>query len=258
MRRIAILITVLALIAAACGDDDGSVLGEPGTTSSPTETTGGDTVATTAAEAAPTTTDAAPGTPGSDVQTALLNYETAAFRAVYRFGEGDDEQIIAISRDPNLDPPASATLIGPGGEEARFLTIGGRTIICGPPGEECIEFPPEMGMDMGQALLGPVLSGFLLNADLESNPGFTVEEGAATIGGRRGLCFTYTPTALAAGADVAFMRQCVDAELGFILLIETLEAGGAAVETIIELLEFGLPTPADFEPSGPLTTMPGG
>ena len=40
--------------------------------------------------------------------------------------------------------------------------------------------------------------------------------------------------------------------------IETLEAGGAAVETMIELLEFGLPTPADFEPSGPLTTMPGG
>jgi len=258
MRRIAILLIVLALIAAACGDDEGSVLGEPGTTSAPTETSGGDAVTTTVPEAAPATTEAAPNAPSGDVQAALLNYETATFRAVYRFGEGDDEQIIAISRDPNLDPPASATLIGPGGEEARFLTIGDRTIICGPPGEDCIEFPPELGMDMGQALLGPVLSGFLLNADIESTPGFTVEEDAATIGGRRGLCFTYTPTALAAGADVAFMRQCVDAELGFILLIETLEAGGSAVETIIELLEFGLPTPADFEPSGPLTTMPGG
>jgi len=177
---------------------------------------------------------------------------------VYAFGAGADEQIITISRDPNLDPPVSATMMGPDGEEGRFLTIGDRTIICGPPGEDCIEFPGESGLNMGDALLGPVLSGFLLNEDLTSNPGFTVEEGSATIGGRSGLCFTFTPTALVTGPDVDFIRQCVDAELGFILLIEALEAGGTEAETIMELLEFGLPVPTDFEPTGPLTAMPTG
>ena len=258
MRRIAILLTSLALIVAGCGDDDGSVLGESSTTAGPTETTAGGAASTTTAATPPDTSEGDPDGPSNDIQAALLNYETAAFRAIYRFGEGADSQIVTISQDPGFDPPVSATLIGPDGDEGRFLTIGERTIVCGPPGDECIEFPAGMGMDMGQALLGPVLSGFLLNDNLGSNPGFTVEEGTATIGGRSGLCFTFTPTALGNGVDVEFVRQCVDAELGFILLIETLQPGGGGVETILTLLEFGLPMPSDFEPSGPLTTMPGG
>ncbi|MCJ7725143.1 MAG: hypothetical protein MUP76_01955 [Acidimicrobiia bacterium] len=259
MRRIAILLTVLALLATACGDDTGSVLDSATTTAAGSATTNaGAAPSTSATDTGTQTTQAGSADSGSDVQTALAAYETAAFRAVYRFGQGDDEQIITISQDPNLDPPVSVTLIGPDGDEGRFLTIGDRTLICGPPGDECIEFPAGMGMDMGQALLGPVLSGFLLTENLESTPGFTVEEGTATIAGRSGLCFTFTPSAFATGADVAFIRQCVDSQLGFILLIESMEDGAAGVETLMELLEFGLPTPADFQPSGPVTTMPGG
>jgi hypothetical protein len=98
----------------------------------------------------------------------------------------------------------------------------------------------------------------LLDQDIQSTPGFNVEQGQATIGGRAGLCFTFSPTALVTGADVEYIRQCIDAELGMVLLYEYVEAGGATAETIMELLEFGMPTPADFEPSGPVTTMPGG
>lgn len=259
MRRIAILLTVLALFAAACGDDDGSILESATTTAAaPVTTSGGGATATTAGDTGTPTTQAGTGGSEGDVATALAAYETAAFRAVYRFGEGAEEQIITISQDPNLDPPASVTLIGPDGDEGRFLNVGDRTIICGPPGDECIEFPSGMGMDMGQALLGPVLSGFLLNENLASNPGFTVEEGTATIAGRTGLCFTFAPSALAAGADVAFVRQCVDSQLGFILLIESQDEGSEFVEKLMELLDFGSPTPADFQPSGPVTTMPSG
>ncbi len=255
MRRIAILMIVLAFAAAACGDDEGSVLGGSSTTAASTETTAAGTATTSASTEAPTTTA---GGSGGDIQAALTNYETAAFRAVYRFGEGDDEQIITISRDPNLDPPASATLIGENGADGRFLTLGDRTLICGPPGEDCLEFPSEMGMDMGAALLGPLLSSVLLTEDIASTPGFTVEQNQATIGGRAGLCFTFSPTALVTGADVEYVRQCVDAELGFILLYEYVETGGAAAQTIMELIEFSDPAPADFEASGPVTTMPGG
>ena len=111
---------------------------------------------------------------------------------------------------------------------------------------------------MGQALLGPMLSGLLLAEDLPSNPGYTVEEGTQTIAGRSGYCFTFSPTALATGADVEFVRQCIDAEFGFILIFEAAEAGQATAETIMELLDWGQPRPEDFEVSGPVTTMPGG
>ena len=175
-------------------------------------------------------------------------------RAVYRFGDGADEEILTIAQDPTRNPPVSSTLIGPGGENGMFLTIGDVTIVCGPPGDQCIEIPG--GGDMGQALLGPMMSGFLLTEGITSTPGFEVEQDTRTIAGRTGLCFTFRPQAFAAGADVEMISQCIDAELGFILKIETLAAGGATVENIMELLEFGQPTPADFEPHGPVTTMP--
>jgi len=268
MRRIAILLTTLILIAAACGDDASVLFDNPdGTTTATTATTGGDsgTSATTEGDSGATSTTAAgtsdtappetlPGGTTDDVQELLDRYETTPLRIVYRFGEGADEQIITIAQDPTRTPPVSSTLMGPGGEEGMFLTIGDTTIICGPPGEECIEMPG--GGDIGQAMLGPMMSGFLLTEGIISVSGFNVEQDRQTIGGRTGLCFTFSPQARDADAEVELMSQCIDADLGFTLKMETLAAAGDGVENILELLEFGQPTPADFEPHGPVTTMP--
>ena len=255
MRRIAILLTAAALIAAACGDDDGLLPGAP--------TTAGTTTAPEPAAPATNTTEAgepeAPGpAPSGGISEVLNAYEDEPLLLEYVFGDGDDAQMITIAQDPTANPPVYATLMGPMGEEGRFITIGDRSLVCGPPGEDCMEFPEDMGMDMGQAMLGPLLASVLTLTDIESTPGFSVEEGAATIAGRSALCFTFTPTMLATGADVAFVRQCVDAELGFILLFEGLETGGESVERIMELLAWDRPTPAVFEPTGPGVTMPGG
>jgi hypothetical protein len=262
MRRIAILLAALAVVVAACGDDDGSVLGAETTAPTATSASEGGTTAggaetTMEGEESPTTMGEA-GSAGGSVQAALDAYQNATFRAVYRFGAGADEQIITLVQDPSQDPPVSATLIGQDGEEGRFLTIGDQSLMCGPPGEDCIEFPGDTGMNMGQALFGPMLTSLLTLENVESTPGFTVEQNPTTVAGRTGVCFTFSPTALAVGADIEFIRQCIDSELGFILLFEGLETGGDAVETIMELLEFGLPQPGDFEPTGPVTTMPGG
>ncbi len=255
MRRIAILLTALTLVVAACGDDSSVLFGDSDDT--PAATTGDDsgTTATTAAGTQETTPPASlPGGTTDDVQELLDRYERTPLRLVYRFGEGADEEIITIAQDPTRNPPVSSTLIGPGGEDGMFLTIGDTAIICGPPGEECIEMPG--GGDIGQAMLGPMMSGFLLTEGITSIPGFNVEQEHQTIGGRTGLCFTFSPLAYDADADVEFMSQCIDAELGFTLKIETLAAGGSVVENIMELLEFEQPTPADFEPHGPITTIP--
>ena len=259
MRRIAILLTALILVVAACGDDASVLFGDSANTSAATTTTttAGDsgTTATTAAGTQETSPPASlPGGTSDDVQELLDRYETTPLRLVYRFGEGAEEEIITIAQDPTRNPPISSTLIGPGGEDGMFLTIGDTTIICGPPGDECIEMPG--GGDIGQAMLGPMMSGLLLADDITSNPGFNVEQDRQTIAGRTGLCFTFSPQAFAADADVEFISQCIDAELGFTLKIEALAAGGSAVENIMELLEFGQPTPADFEPHGPLTAIP--
>ncbi|MCB2223498.1 MAG: hypothetical protein KQH83_04895 [Actinobacteria bacterium] len=259
MRRIAILLTALALFAAACGDDDGGVLGSAATTEAPgTTADGGATTTDGGTDATTTTSGGGTASGAGDVQAALDAYQDAVFRVTYLFGSGDDEQIIILSQDPGQDPPVFATLIGTDGEEGKFLTIGDQTLICGAPGEECIGFPDDSGVNMGQAMLGPMLSSLLTIEDFTSTPGFSVDQDSTTIGGRSGVCFTYTPTALAVGADVAYVRQCVDSEMGFILLFEGQEAGADEPERIMELVEFGAPRPEDFEPTGPVTTMPGG
>lgn len=255
MRRTTILLITLTLVVAACGDDASILFGDAENTVA--TTAGGDsgttpTTTTGTQETAPPAS--LPGGSTDDIEELLDRYQAAPLRLVYRFGEGADEEIITIAQDPTRNPPVSSTLIGPGGEDGMFLTIGDTTIICGPPGEECIEMPG--GIDMGQAMLGPMMSGLLLTGDITSTPGFNVQQDRQTIAGRTGLCFTFSPQAFVADADVESVSQCIDAELGFTLKIETLAAGGSTVENVMELLEFGQPTPADFEPHGPVTAIP--
>lgn len=272
MRRQALRVLVpflaLAVVAAACGDDDEGVFGpaesSQGTTSPTTGAGGTDDSAaeSTEATAAPTTAPGG-GDGGGEVSELLERYQGETLRATYLFGEGDDAQVVVVSQDPSQDPPVSAFIIleGPdpdAPEEGRILTIGGDTVFCGPPGADnvCLGMPGDdpSATPFG-AMLGP-LFGFLFAAEYESLPGFEVDRGSTTVAGRSGLCFTVTPQAIVQ-ADVEFLRQCIDAELGFTLLLEGKDAGGETVERYMELIEFAMPQPADFEPTGEMMTLPG-
>ena len=274
--RFAILTLSLALVAAACGDDDSSPFapsGDDGTTATTsTTTTDDDGSATTEGTTETTEDDGAADTtappsgdgdgPG-DIPELLERYQNSPLRATYLFGQADDEQVIVLSQDPNREPPVSAILILEGTtadspEEGRILTIGTNTVFCGPPGPDNICFGTpggDVSATPGGALLGP-LFGFLFTTTYTDLPGFTVEEEGATIAGRSGRCFTVRPQAFT-GADVEYVRQCVDSELGFSLLIETKDADGETVERVMELIAFGPPQPSDFEPTGQMMEVPG-
>ena len=75
-----------------------------------------------------------------------------------------------------------------------------------------------------------------------------------TIAGRSGICFTYEAPG-GYGADITTLRQCIDDEFGFTLLLESSETGGP-IERVIELTAFADPTAEDFEPTGPVTASP--
>jgi hypothetical protein len=274
MRRLVIALTAVTLLVAACGDDDLSVLDAPGTPAAPptSQAASGTTAAapdTTAAsdstaaapdETSPPTTSGAAGSEGAaDEVAALMDlYEAAALRVTYRMDEGPDEMILTISKDPNREPPVSALIFGPDGEEGRFISIGDVSMIC--EGNECFEIPG--GDEMAEMYLGPAMSLFAYTGAVAGTPGFTVEEGDEMVGGRFGPCFVYRRDVygldVQSDDDVEAIRQCIDAEYGFILLLQTLEAGTNEPRTVVELLDFGLPQAEDFEPTGTLVTLPTG
>jgi hypothetical protein len=271
-RRLGTVVAVLALLAAACGDDD--VFGAVTTTSSgeataTTEASGDATATTSAGEATAdetTTSGAIPSGGDEDIAALLEEYRTVPLRVTYLFGEDADAQTVTLSQDPERTPPVSAMIMYEGPqpespEESRVLTIGDQTLICGPPGpgNTCIETPPTPGggPSIAEGLLGPLVSGFLLATGITEAPGFSMDQSGITIAGRSGVCFTYTPAAFLE-ADVEFVRQCVDADIGFTLLIEAKDADGDTVERIMELIDFGQPQPGDFEPTGEVVSMPTG
>jgi hypothetical protein len=272
-RRISIVVVALTLLVAACGDDD--VFGEVATSSGESTTA---TIApddeTTTTRAGGTTTTAGGATtsevtpPGGDEDIAALleEYRSVPLRVTYLVGGDTDAQTITLSQDPTQTPPVTAVILyespePESPEEAKVLTIGDRTLICGPPGPEntCVETPPTPGggPSIAEGLLGPLVSAFLLELELSDAPGFSVDPSGITLAGREGICFTYTPTAYL-DADVAFLRQCVDTESGFTLLLEAKEPDGETVERVMELIDFGQPQPGDFEPTGEVISMPSG
>jgi hypothetical protein len=272
-RRISIVIVVLSLLLAACGDDD--VFGDVATSSGEsttttvtaddeTTTTRADGATTTAGET--TTSEAVPPGGGEDVAALLEEYRSVPLRVTYVVGGDSDGQTVTLSQDPTQTPSVTAVILyespePDSPEEARVLTIGDRTLICGPPGpgNTCVETPPTPGggPSIAEGLLGPLVSAFLLELELSDAPGFSVDPSGITLAGREGICFTYTPTAYAE-ADVEFLRQCVDADAGFTLLIEAKDADGDTVERVMELIDFGQPQPGDFEPTGEVISMPTG
>jgi len=107
------------------------------------------------------------------------------------------------------------------------------------------------------AMFSPYAFFALATEDAASIPGLEVETGRVTIAGRSGICYTFRPQAML-GSNAEYVRQCLDDQLGFTLLLEVKEAGAAAVERLMELVAFGPPQPGDFEPSGPVIPLPTG
>lgn len=236
-----VALAVLVLIVAACGDDDTSP-----TTTAPDETT--TTVAATSTTAAPTTTEA----PGDAIGSLLATFEMTPLRTTYLFGEGSDQTEVTLSQDPTQDPPVEAVLVP--GADAKLITIGDETVFCDTRANQCFSVPGAAGGGFSEGLLGPFAGGLFMAGQLDSIPGATMTEETVEVAGRSGICFTFTPPD-AAGFDTELIRQCIDAELGFTLLLQSQPAGGD-LETVMELIEFGEPLDDDFIPTGPVTATP--
>lgn len=257
---------VITLVAAACGDDDSTDTtgtAPAGTAASSTTTTtgAGDAETTTSTSGTTLTTQVDPTVAGGDADTAEILALLDAFavsdvRTTYRVGATGEEFELILSQRPTAEPPVSATIIE--AQDTRIITFEDRTIFCS-AGTGCIELATgggedAPGLDVVRGAFGPLLASVVTADDVQSNPGIEFTTDFDEIAGRRGLCFSFDvppdPT-----ADVQSIRQCIDAELGFVLLMETTNLAGVE-QRVMELLEFGEPRDEDFEPTGPVTTLP--
>jgi hypothetical protein len=237
--RLALVALVVALVVPACGDDTTTETTLPDSTTTTAVTT------TTAATAAPT--------PGGDLQLLLDEYERTPLRVTYLFGDGSESTTLILSQDPTADPPVEAVILPEA--DSKLITIGDESIFCDTAANQCFSVPGGGGAGFSANLLGPFAGGLFLAADLETVPGAEVTTETAEVAGRASLCFTFEPPANA-GFDTDLVRQCLDAELGFTLIVEAREAGSNTLETIMELIDFGEPLEDDFTPTGPVADSP--
>lgn len=244
------VLMALVLVFAACADDDAestTTTVADGTTSTTATTTTGDMDETTT-----TSGDIDDGDDMDETSELLERYEETPLRTTYIFFQGSTESEVTLSQDPTADPPVEAVIIPEA--NAKLITMGDDSIFCDTSSNQCFEVPG-VGEGFSAALLGPFAGGLFIAAELEQIPGATMTEETVTVAGRDGTCFTFEAPAQMEG-DTEFLRQCIDAELGFTLLIEARESDSDVVEPIMELIEFGDPRPEDFEPSGPVTATP--
>lgn len=239
--RLALVALVLALVATACGDDD------------TTETTIPDESTTTTAAPTTTATTTPAPTPGGDLAELLESYETIALRTTYAFSDSGEETVVIISQDPTADPPLEAVIIP--AANTQLIRIGDESIFCDTTADQCFALPAGAGAGFSEGMLGPFVGGLFLAAGLDQIPGAVIAEETTEIAGRDGICFTFNPPPNA-GFGTELIRQCVDAELGFTLLIQAQETGSDTLETIMELIEFGAPLEEDFIPTGPVADAP--
>jgi hypothetical protein len=244
--RVAIALAAMALVAVACGDDDATT-----TTVAPSTTTGSTAVPATTS-VAPATTAAVPGGE-SDAAELLARFAMTPARTTYLLGTGDNETELIVAQDPTATPPIEAITIVE--NNSKIIISDGMTIFCDGSSNMCFEVPGGGGSSLVSSLLGPLASGVFLEAGPNGAiPGVAITEQPVSIAGRSGICFTYeAPDGY--GADITTLRQCIDDEFGFTLLMEASEGGGP-IERVMELTAFAPPTAEDFEPTGPVTASP--
>ena len=251
------LLLVFALLAAACGDDD-AVTTTTDSASTPVTATTSAAPSTTAATGATTTAPAASTTTGgaaatSDVEALLEVFNRTPARLTYQIGQQADETTIILAQDPTASPPVESIQQPLGGLK---IIIADTVIVCDPD-SGCFQVPGGNGLDgFTSNFLGPLVGSYLALAAQTGSTIGDVETTSDTIAGRSGVCFTFTPNdPTLTNGGTEFIRQCVDAELGFTLLLEARETGGE-LETVLLLLEYAPPTAADFEPTGTVQTIP--
>lgn len=217
-----------------------------------TSTTVAATISVPATTTAPPTTASTTSTTLAfdPIASLLQEFARTPLRATYRFGEGSDTAEVILSQDPTADPPVAAILIDRA--QAKLLTIGDQTVFCDTVSTACFEIAGTGGEDLASTLLG-TFAGSLLVVGYHGSPEDpAIDPESLTIAGRTAICITYIPPP-ESGLGESRIRQCLDSELGFTLLLETLDATGKASATVVELLEFGSPLEGDFEPTGPIT-----
>jgi hypothetical protein len=235
----------VALVVGACNDGGTTTTAAP-TTSAPTTTTAAPTTS-----AAPSTTAAA--TPEDDLAALLRRHETTALRTTYVFSVGGEETNVVLAQDPGADPPLRAVIIP--AADAKLITIGDESIFCDTQSNQCFAVPGDAGAGASAGLLGPFASGLFLAADLDAALDVERSGDLAGVAGRSGICFTFSAPANT-GFDSGIVRQCIDTELGFTLLIQIRRDGSTESETIMELIEFGEPRDDDFMPTGEVIPAP--
>lgn len=244
-QRTIIVLAALTLVIAACGDDDSTT----GTTATATETTSEATTApadTTAPDATATDAD------DSDIQELLELYQSTPLRTTYLIGSGDSANEVILAQDPTATPPVESIVIPE--TNTTVIISGGMTVLCDGSAGQCFEVPGSGGESLITGMLGPI-SSTLTALDASGVSAVETSQEPVTIAGRDGICFTYEPPA-ATGVTTDFIRQCIDNELGFALLMETSESDSDEIETLLELLDFAEPTAADFETPFPVTASP--
>ena len=244
--RALIFVIALALVAAACGDDDAA------TTTTTTVAPGTTTASTAAPATTATTTEGTDEEDSGAIDELLALYEMTPVRVTYLIGEGDNQTEIVLSQDPTAEPPVESITIAEA--NSKIIITEGMTVFCDGASNMCFEVPGAGGESMMAGFLGPIGSIFataesggpLADADITVEP--------TTVAGRDGVCFSYEPPP-SLGVEYDLVRQCIDNEFGFTLLVQSSDTTDGTVETIMELIDFSQPTPEDFEPTGPVTAQ---
>jgi len=244
-RALTVLV-VLTLVAAACSDDDAT------TTAAASATDG-----TTAVTAAPRTSAATATSeasvkddPSSEVDDLLARFEMTPLRTTYLLGMGEDQIEIILAQDPAADPPIESIVIVEDG--SKIIISEGTTIFCDGSGGGCFEVPGGAGDSLVDGFLGPFASGvFPTSGARDAIAASAITEEPITVAGRDGVCSTYEPPA-GFDTDTTLLRQCVDNDLGFTLLLQSEGTTTNGFETELELIDFAPPTAEDFEPTGPV------
>ncbi|HVM40762.1 MAG TPA: hypothetical protein VM618_08310 [Acidimicrobiia bacterium] len=167
------------------------------------------------------------------------------FRVVIRFREGNRESESVFAQDPPRQ-----VMVHPTG---RMIWTGETSIICtegeaAPAGPECTELG---SFDLGIASFGfeATFGGLMVahRSIVESADTLAGwDEEHTTINGRAAVCAVFDDVPIADFPLGGAARICADAELGVIVLMESLDDSG--VGTRWEAAEVGEPRAEDFEP----------